>query len=160
MTSEHIKGVTLQVNGSFFYSRSKSYHDAEFASNEGFAWTAGGSITYRLPTKTQVQVSSVYQSLTPLPQFNIEPVWYTNIGVRQRLLNERLSLSLLITDVLDQRRWHITTRHPHFSIENHSKPVSRVVWIGLTYTMSGYRPVADDSPGQREEDRAVIRTGQ
>ena len=98
---------------------------------------------------------------TPLyfPQFTTRTIHFGNIGVKQYFLKNSLTVSALLMDVFNTRRWDVYSDNSVFSLVNNSKNRSRVFWLGITWNFHSFKPARGGQKPQ-EEDRSVIRIGE
>lgn len=102
-------------------------------------------------------VQAQYFITTPQyhPQFDTKTIHYCNLGVRQQLSKNTITLSALLTDVFNTRRWDISSDNPVYSLVNNSKNRSRMLWLGISWNFHSYKPVRAQK--KQEEDRSIIR---
>ena len=80
-----------------------------------------------------------------------------NIAVKQTFLKGALSASIWMTDVLGTARWEIHSDNQLFSLENISYNKSRMLWLGISYRINGFK---GGKTGKKEEfDRSRIKMG-
>ncbi len=97
-----------------------------------------------------------FQSLPQhYPQFTTDTIHYCNIGIRQSFLKNSLTVSALVTDLFNTRRWDIHSDNAVYPLINNSKNRSRMFWLGITYNFNAYKPLK--AMKKQEEDRSVIR---
>ena len=92
------------------------------------------------------------------PQFTTKTIHYCNLGIRQQLPKTSLTLSALVTDVFNTRRWDISSDNSVYTLTNTSRNRSRVLWLGFAWNFHSYKPLVGKK--QQEEDRSVIRLGE
>ena len=81
------------------------------------------------------------------------------MGVKQILLNNTLTVSALMTDVFNTRRWDVHSDNPVFTLLNNSKNRSRMFWLGISWNFHSFKP-AEGPQKNQEEDRSIIRLGE
>lgn len=112
-------------------------------------------ITFKPMKGTSLNVQ--YFVITPqhYPQFTTDTIHYCNIGIRQSFLKNSLTVSALVTDLFNTRRWDIHSDNAVYPLINNSKNRSRMFWLGITYNFNAYKPLK--AMKKQEEDRSVIR---
>jgi hypothetical protein len=143
----------------FFTSTSAHEQDAMF-NNEGFAWSASAQVSYQPKPRTTLQLSGQYESALPLPQFTRAPYGYADFSMRHRFADNRLSVHFIVSDIFNTQKWQVSTDHNAFQLENQSKPLTRIFWAGVSFTLQGFQPTQPSRPDSSGEDRTMIRTGQ
>lgn len=127
------------------------------ASNLGFAgkksvtsWSGTGNVMLTPWTRTMLELNANYRSARLTPQGNVRPSFGLNVGARQNLYGDRVSLTLAVSDLLKTQRQetlldvtgiqqHVTTRRD-----------SRVLYVGLSYHY-GQAEKKKDKPIQYED---------
>lgn len=147
----------IDVSANLFYS--KSHGDRQEVSFTNSGWTFNGSTSLNFYPIKGMTIQAQYFLTTPqyFQQFTSKTVHYCNIGIRQQLLDKSLTLSALVTDVFNTRRWDITTDNPIYSLINTSKNRSRILWLGISWNFHSHKPVGGQK--KQEEDRSIIRLG-
>jgi hypothetical protein len=79
-----------------------------------------------------------------------------NIGIKQRLLKGAMTVSVLLTDVLNTAKWEVWSHNNLFDLTNRSKNKSRMLWLGLSYNFNSFKHKGDK---KSEMDRSLIRLG-
>lgn len=82
----------------------------------------------------------------------------SNIGIRQSFLKNALTVSALLTDVFNTRRWDVHSDNPVFILVNNSKNRSRMFWLGINWNFHSFK-AAKGTQKQQEEDRSILRLG-
>jgi len=154
------KIISLNPSFSVFHTRSTGEYNGIDLSTDNLAWAGNLKISIKPEKKTEIQLVINYNSPIALPQFSLNEIYYADIAVRRSFLNNKLSLSLSLTDVLNTRDWVIQADNAIYKIDNYSKTISRFVWIGLSYNFNAYRPQRAQKPEGSEGDGGVIRLGQ
>ena len=92
------------------------------------------------------------------PQFTTRTIHYGNVGLKQSFLKNTLTVSALLTDVFNTRRWDVHSDNPVFTLLNNSKNRSRMFWLGISWNFHSFKP-AKGAQKSLEEDRSIIRLG-
>jgi outer membrane receptor protein involved in Fe transport len=152
------KAVGFSLHSNVFYGNNRSeYNDMEYQNN---GWMYLGNVASVVtPYKgAELEMQYFYNSRQLFPQFTANSVHYMNIGFKQSLAKNRLSLNVLLTDVFNTQRWDIHADNTIYKLKNSSKTDTRVLWVGLTYRLNAFKP--QKANGATEENRAVIQLGQ
>ena len=153
-----LRWLGIDLGSNIFYTHSRAdWHDTAIR-NQG--WTTNTSATLNIMPLRGMTVQAQYFVTTPqyFPQFTTKTIHYCNVGIRQQLPKTSLSLSALVTDVFNTRRWDISSDNPVYTLTNASRNRSRVFWLGLTWNFHSYKPLGGTK--KQEEDRSVIRLGE
>jgi len=82
-----------------------------------------------------------------------------DIALKRVLIKDKLNASVVLSDVLNTKRWDITSDNSIYRLNNNSKNQSRVLWIGLTFNLNRIqqnRPQKKDDEGDQQ---GLIRIG-
>lgn len=166
-------GLTLDMAGSlfpwfsmtrdftlFYVRTSGMYGDASLRS-EDVAFRTSSTITVNLDKKTDVLVFMNLVSAVDRPQFKFRPVTYGNVTLLRRFLNDCLTVSMTLSDVLNTNRWRAFSRNnPVYTLYNYSKGETRKFYVGLTYNFNSFKMNKRMQPKSGAEDNSSIRLGQ
>jgi len=154
-----LRWLGIDLGSNIFYTHSRADRNGTAIRNQG--WTTNTSATMNIMPLQGMTVQTQYFVTTPqyFPQFTTKTIHYCNLGVRQQLPKTSLTLSALVTDVFNTRRWDISSDNPVYTLTNTSRNRSRVLWLGLTWNFHSYKPLGNQKK-QQEEDRSVIRLGE
>ena len=153
-----LRWLGIDLGSNIFYTHSRAdWHDTAIR-NQG--WTTNTSATLNIMPLRGMTVQAQYFVTTPqyFPQFTTKTIHYCNVGIRQQLPKTSLTLSTLVTDMFNTRRWDISSDNPVYTLTNTSRNRSRVLWLGLTWNFHSYKPLGGTK--KQEEDRSVIRLGE
>ena len=126
-----IFNTNMSVNG---------FYEEIDASNLGYAnnkstitWSGNISCNLNFPTSTMVQLNSNYRSSRLTPQGKTSPTFVVNLGIRQDVFDDKLSLIFTWSDIFNtlKRETVLDTQWLHqISI---SRRNSQTLYLGVTY---------------------------
>ena len=150
--------LTVDLASNTFYTASRGVFKGADIRNQGWTNNSNAGLTIRPYSSTEIQAQ--YFVITPqyFPQFTTRTIHYGNIGVKQYFLKNSLTVSALLTDVFNTRRWDVYSDNTVFTLVNNSKNRSRMFWLGITWNFHSFKPVKGGQK-QQDEDRSVIRLG-
>ena len=153
-----LRWLGVDVGCNVFYTKSRGTSQGVTFRNEG--WTCNSNATLNFMPMKGMTIQAQYFVTTPqhFPQFTTKTIHYCNLGIRQQLMKKGLTLSALVTDVFNTRRWDISSDNPVYSLVNNSKNRSSIFWLGVSWNFHSYKPVSGAK--KQEEDRSVIRLGE
>lgn len=151
------KWMNASLNANSFYVSTVGDFEGADIDNEG--WTGNGNVVFDfMPGKTtDVQLQYFLSSPQYYPQLTTSMTHYMNIGLKQRLLDGAVSVSLLLTDVFNTYRWEVHACNKVFDLTNYSTRKSRMFWVGITYNLNSFKQRKPQA--KSEEDRSLIRLG-
>jgi len=146
-------GRALQAN-----LNANLFHQQIDATNLGYAgtrsvnsWSGSGNATVMpLPTTT-LQATAVYRAARLTPQGQGRPSFLLNVGARQNLLQNRVSLTLAISDVLKTQRQETELDVSGIQQQVLTRRDSRIVYAGVTYHFGRAEKKPKDKPLPFEE---------
>ena len=89
-----------------------------------------------------VQLTSVYRSARQTVQGKFYPTFVMNIGARQNLFNNKLSVTCTVSDIFRTLEQRIFLQTPSFKQDSYNRRDARVFYLGLSYRFgnSGKKP--------------------
>jgi hypothetical protein len=127
------------------------FHEAIDASNLGFtgtrsvtSWSGNGNLTVSPWAPTMLQVSANYRSARLTPQGEARPSFGLNVGARQKLLRDRVWLTLAISDALKTQRQQTVLNVAGTTQVVTTHRDSQVLYVGITYHYG--RPEKKEKP--------------
>lgn len=124
----------LTLNNDFnfgSFNRLGTYNETslDFSGNR---WTNMMSGKFKLPANFNMEVTGNYESGYKTFQQDISDSFYTNFGVRKKIVNGKLILNLSIRDVFASRRYKYTTKQPDYYLFKNVQQ-GRFVTFGISY---------------------------
>ncbi|MDB5033435.1 MAG: Outer rane receptor protein [Chlorobi bacterium] len=83
---------------------------------------------------------------------------YWNVSLRQRLLENKLSISLSVNDPLNLQQWHNVYESPDFRSESTSKWLTRYVGLNVSYTF-GTTPRMETHKQEKSDTKGSSGSG-
>ncbi len=117
-----------------------AFYEQIDATNLGFngnkstvTWSGNLNCNLNLATATMIQINSNYRSSRLTPQGEFKPSFVMNLGVRQDLFDDKLSLILTVSDIWKtlKREMNLNTTWLNQSTVNNRD--TRIVYFGVTY---------------------------
>ena len=146
--------ATLSTNT--YYTKSEGGHGNIGIDNQG--WTNNSNLLVDWMPRKGTSFQWQYFVTTPqyFPQLTTSFTHQMNMGVKQKFMKGALTLSLLLTDVLDTYRWKVSSHNQMFDLTNVSTNKSRMLWVGLSYNFNSFKQKNDK---KTETDRSLIKFG-
>ena len=153
------KNITLNPVISAFYTNSKGSYNETDLSADDFAWSGSIKGTIKPEKRTDMQIFVNYNSPVLLPQFSLKEIYYADFSVKRVFKDDRLSVSLTLTDIFNTRKWNIESDNLIYRLKNYSKNQTRVLWLGLTLNFNSYKANKPSKNSESEIDNSVIKLG-
>ncbi|HET8656406.1 MAG TPA: TonB-dependent receptor [Longimicrobiaceae bacterium] len=125
-------------------------------SGSAMNWSFRGNLSDRLTPSLSAQAMLFYSPARDVAQGRISSRFMTHFALRQKLVDDRASLSLRITDPLDLYRSSFVTRDPTVVQTGRSRYHARSATISLSYSFGGpsrQRGGDDEVRGRRGGER-------
>ncbi len=153
-----LRWFTVELASNTFYSASRGSFNGADIRNQGWTNNSNIGLTFRPSGSTEIQAQYFVTTPQYFPQFTTRTIHFGNVGVKQAFLKNTLTVSALLTDVFNTRRWDVYADNPVFTLLNNSKNLSRMFWLGISWNFHAFKPLKG---GQKspEEDRSIIRLG-
>ena len=153
-----VRWLTLDLASNTFYSASRGTFKGTDIRNQGWTNNSNVGITIRPFNGTEVQAQYFVTTPQYFPQFTARTIHYGNVGLKQYFLKNTLTVSALLTDVFNTRRWDVYSDNSVLTLLNNSKNRSRIFWLGISWNFHSFKP-AKSGQKSLEEDRSIIRLG-
>lgn len=147
--------VTLSANT--YHVDIKGTQEGMQIDNGGWVNNSNVLVNFMPFKKTDIQLQYFVSSPQYYAQLTTAFSHYMNIGVKQRLLNGKMTLTASLTDVFNTREWIVYASNAVFDMENHSTNKSRMLWLGVTYNFNSFKQAKTEK--KTETDRGLIRLG-
>ncbi|WP_278703124.1 TonB-dependent receptor domain-containing protein [Butyricimonas virosa] len=150
------KWVNFSVSANTYYVTTEGIFKGTHIDNNG--WTNNSNLMFNfIPWKGgDIQVQYFVTTPQYYPQLTTSLTHQMNIGIKQRLLKSAMTVSVLVTDVLNTAKWEVWSHNNLFDLMNSSKNKSRMLWLGVSYNFNSFK----QKGGQKTEtNRSLIRLG-
>lgn len=151
-----VRWLNLSIGANTWYSLSKGRYKGVRIDNRGWTNNSNLMLDFALWKGGTIQLQYFLTTPRYYPQLTRSLTHRMDLGLKQRLMNKTMTLSLLITDVLNTSQWEVTSCNNLFELSNLSKDKSRMVWLGVSYNFNSFK----QRKGRKaESDRSLIRLG-
>ena len=150
------KWVNISAGANTYYVTTRGTYEGADIANAG--WTNNSNLTLNFVPWIGGDLQVQYFVTTPqyFPQLTTSLTHQMNIGIKQRLLKGAMTVSVLLTDVLNTAKWEVWSHNNLFDLTNSSKNKSRMLWLGVSYNFNSFKQKGDK---KSEMDRSLIRLG-
>lgn len=149
----------LSPSLSVFYTKSSGTYNEIDLNTNNLAWAGNIKTILKPAQETELHILLNYNSPVTLPQFKLNEIYYADISAKRKFFDNKLVLSLTISDIFNTRKWIVNSENKIFKLSNSSKNDTRVFWMGLTYNINSYISRSPKNEGS-EGDNGVIKLGQ
>jgi len=125
--------LAMSFNANVFYMKLRGSNNEGDLSNDVFSYSLKFLASMKLPFKTDLQITSVYNGPNALLQGYFGAVYGTDLGLRKDLMKGKLSVVANLSDVFDQRLMRIYTEASNFTSENRRKRETRILMVSASY---------------------------
>lgn len=142
-----------RINGNFSYFHriiEGVARENEYTANS-YSWTTRINNHINIKGDLSIQVSGNYRSPVVMLQGERKEMYSADIGLRYNILDNKGSVSLRVSDMLDSRIFSIYRKGENFEETIERKRRSRMIFLGFNYRIHDYRR-DDDRIGADEMD--------
>ncbi|MCX6168337.1 MAG: TonB-dependent receptor [Ignavibacteriales bacterium] len=139
--------ITANLSGNAFYEQID-------ASNLGFSnnkstvtWSANMSCNANLSSTTMIQFNSNYRSSRLTPQGEYKPSFVVNLGLRQDLFDDKLSLVFTISDLFKSLNREMNLDTSWLKQNTKNSRDSQIMYLGVTYHLG--------KPSKKSKEKAI-----
>jgi outer membrane receptor protein involved in Fe transport len=136
------------AGASFFKVVTDGSSGATDLSSSAFAWSARGSLNYKVRPGTDVQFFESYRAATDVPQGHQGAFSMANLGIRQKL-NEQAFLNVRVTDPFNTMRFSSQSFDTGFTQISERRFNSRALYVNFSYNF-GHAPRLKQPPREEE----------
>lgn len=150
------KWMNISVGANTYHVTTNGTYEGADIANAG--WTNNSNLMLNFMPWRGVDIQVQYFVTTPqyYPQLTTSLTHQMNVGIKQRLLKGAMTVSVLLTDVLNTARWEVWSHNNLFNLTNSSKNKSRMLWLGASYNFNSFKQKGEK---KSEMDRSLIRLG-
>jgi outer membrane receptor protein involved in Fe transport len=143
--------LNLNISGNLYHFNVASSYLGEEVSRESFNWDARLSTNYNFDRNTSLQFSGIYNGPTVNGQGTTMAFYYFDLGLRKRLLDRKLTVSLLAHNIFRTGKYETMVENEDFISSFYYKGESPVIRFNVSYVINNYQ--------RRERDNIDIGAG-
>lgn len=121
-------------------------------SNDAWVFTGKAIMSYTFWNKTDVQVSYNYMGPRATPQGRLLSMYSMDLGFKKDIYKEKLSLSVSLNDVFNNRRFKIEMADFNFNSNVYRKRETRILTVNLTWKFGDSNNVPEKKPKMPERE--------
>jgi outer membrane receptor protein involved in Fe transport len=125
--------VQANLNGNVFYEQIDASNLGYSGQRSVVSWSETSNVNITPWKATMLQVSSTYRSARLTPQGDSRPSFGLNLGARQNVYRDEISLVLAVTDLLKTQRQRTQLDVAGIQQRVLTKRDSQIFYAGLTY---------------------------
>jgi len=125
--------LNINLNTDIFYDQIDASNLGNSNNKSIISWSGNCTLDMNLTSSLLFQLNSNYRSARLTPQGEFRPRFVVNIGAKQELLKDKLSLLVTISDVFNSLRREITINTPQLIETYVGTRDSRLLYVGLSY---------------------------
>lgn len=114
----------------------------------GYAYNSKLLTSVTLPFNTTFQLQANYKSPKILAQGTISEMYWGDVSMAKKVLNNKGKITLKLSDVTNTRQYAFTIDDVNFYQESYRKRQSRIFWLGFSYSFGQYRDRGSRSGGK------------
>lgn len=122
--------------------------ESDFGNDGAWGWSLRGNASFTVREGTDIQLFGFYRAPMDLEQGRIGAFSMTTLGVRQKLLQDRASLSLRASDVFDTMEFNLFTENSRFRQDRTRRWGARDIQLTFTYNFGQQESRRDRERGE------------
>ena len=142
--------LQANLNANFFYEQIDASNLGDSGRKSVVSWSGTGNVTVTPWPATVFEANANYRSARLTPQGDSRPSFVLNMGARQNLYQDRISLTLAVSDLLKTQRQETELDVAGIQQRVTNRRDSQIVYAGLTYHY-GRPEKKKDKPLQYED---------
>ncbi|MBX6364198.1 MAG: TonB-dependent receptor [Gemmatimonadetes bacterium] len=148
LTASFRLGETLRgfASGSAYRRRTDGDNVGAGLSSDAVTWSLRGSVNWTVREGTELSWFSMYRAPRKVEQGRIAGLSMSNFSVRQRLWNDRTSLTLRVSDPFDTMRWQSWIATEEYTQVSQRDADARAVYVSFRWSF-GQKPQFRDRDG-------------
>ena len=131
VSMSNLFSMMMSFNG--FYNQIDASNLGYNGNSSAYSWDGTLSFNINLAKSTMFQVNSNYRSIRLTPQGKTEPSYAVNCGLRQDLLNDKISLVLTVSDLFNTMKYKNTLNTTDLYDYSVRQRDGRIMYFGVTY---------------------------
>ena len=129
--------VTLNASTNTFFNTIDASNLGFSGTKSDVSWLAKGGVTLKLDAVTSLQVNANYVSTRLTPQGSRGPTFYTNLGLRRKFRQGKITVALTVSDLFNSLKETTVVDTPLLREDIIRRRSSRIVALGLSYNFGG-----------------------
>ena len=125
--------MTINFSANGFLDQIDATNLGYSSKKTAFSWNAKLGLSFNLTKTTMLQLNGFYRAAELSPQGQELPIYSVNVGMRQDLLNKKLSILLTVSDIFNTLRWASEINTPIMDEKIFGKRRSQIVYLGLSW---------------------------
>jgi outer membrane receptor protein involved in Fe transport len=133
VTASMGSALTANLNGNVFYDQIDASNIGYSTKKSIVTWSGTLIVSANLTGTTMCQLSANYRAARLTPQGEMHPSFGLNVGARQDLLREKVSLTLTVSDVLRTQKQDLNLDVAGVRQDVTNRRDSQVAYLGLAW---------------------------
>lgn len=155
-----VKWFVIEGGGSLWHLNTKGFAGGMDLAAEGVAWNARMNLVVNPIPGSRIQLNGYYASDVPLPLYHLKEMGWIDFSISHAMLKNRLTVNVLVSDLLKTRRWRISAENAVYTLKNKSDSRTRYLWIGLVWNINSFKAAPAKTPQDPDPDRTLIKVVQ
>jgi outer membrane receptor protein involved in Fe transport len=131
--------LNLNLSGTYYYFHLEDLTGESTELRSSNNWDGRVMASFKLPSQTQFQLNTTYDSPTVTAQGRAEGSWYMDFTAKQEFLKKSLSITLKVADIFASRKRESYSYGPGFYAYEYNQPESRVVSLTISYRLNNFK---------------------
>lgn len=132
-STKGIKFMTANLNTNIFYNSIDASALGGSSKKTIVSMSTNLNTLFTITRSTMFQLTSIYRSARQIVQGKQYPTFVMNIGARQNLFNNKLTVTCTLSDIFKTLEQRTFIETPYFSQNSYNRRDAQVFYLGLSY---------------------------
>ncbi len=155
-----LKMLILSTSIDAYYDQLHSTFNNEKINKQTFSLQGNAFLMSMLPTGTIIQLGGFYIGRKLSIQGEMKPLFLSFIGLRQNLLKNRLSISMMALSPFRRPRFSIINSDEHFNSQIEIQFLKPLVSMTITYRLHNFKEQQEHKSQKEKQQETMPFTGQ
>jgi len=134
VASSSVKNLfSMQASFNGFYNQIDASNLGYYVKSSAYSWDGTLSFNFNISSTTMFQINSNYRSIRLTPQGETSPSYAVNCGLKQDLLNDKMSVVLTVSDLFNSMKYKNTLNTTDLYDYSVRQRDGRIMYFGVTY---------------------------
>jgi len=132
-STKALKFMTVNLSTNIFYNTIDASELGGPAKKSIFSMSSNFNAVFNVTKTTMMQLTSVYRSARQTAQGKTYPTFVVNIGARQNLFHNKLSVTCTVSDLFKTLEQRVFLETPDLKQNSYNRRDAQVFYLGLSY---------------------------
>lgn len=142
----------FNISGTYYNYQIETQNTGDTVSKNDNTFRGRFNFTWKPIKSTRLQLSADYRAASITAQGEREPSYSFDLSGRQDLLNNAITVSLTVRDILGTRKWESTVFGTDHYIESRFRRQAPYYMLTVSYRLNNYKQEKEGRPGGSSDE--------